>query len=147
MSDDENEEENKMSRFPMIKIISLAMLGVLLVTGCAQATETPSAAQPAEPMAAPTEAVAEEIVIGHTWPDLQNPYYVSVRDATVVLMEELGYTYIYTDSAQDPAKQITDVENLIQRGAKVIFIDAVDPTAVVPAVEAANAAGIPVIIG
>jgi len=134
-----------MSRFPYIKIVGLAILGALLVVGCAQATETQSAPQPTEPMAAPTEAAATEIVIGHTWPDLQNPYYVSVRDATVELMAGLGYTYIYTDSAQDPAKQVTDVENLIQRGANLIFIDAVDPTAVVPAVEAANDAGVPVI--
>jgi ABC-type sugar transport system substrate-binding protein len=130
--------------------LTLIVLGSILIVGCAPAPTAapaaPATQAPAEqPPAAPTEAPAKEIIIGHSFPDLQNPYYVSVRDAVTTLMEEAGYTYIVTDSTQDPAKQITDIENLVQLGAAVIFIDAVDPTAVVPAVEAANNANIPVV--
>ena len=88
---------------------------------------------------------SDEFVIGHTYPDLQNPYYVSLKDATEPLMQELGYRYIATDSTQDPAKQLTDIENLISRGVDILFIDAVDPKAIVPGVQAANQADIPVV--
>ncbi len=87
-----------------------------------------------------------EFVVGHTYPDLQNPYYVSLQEATEpLIVQELGYRYIATDSTQDPAKQLTDIENLVSRGVDILFIDAVDPEAVVPGVQAANEADIPVV--
>lgn len=88
---------------------------------------------------------APQPVVGHSFPDLQNPYYVSVRESAAENFKQLGYKYVVTDSTQDPAKQVQDVEDLIQRHVDVLFIDAVDPKAVVPAYQAANKAGVPVV--
>lgn len=88
---------------------------------------------------------SNNFVVGHTYPDLQNPYYISVRTATQQKFKKLGWEYIFTDSTQDPAKQVTDIENLVSRGVDLLFVDAVDPKAVVPGVKAANQANIPVV--
>lgn len=87
----------------------------------------------------------EGFVVGHSYPDLQNPYYISVRQAVQPQLKELGWEYVATDSTQDPAKQVTDIENLVARGVDILFVDAVDPKAVVPGIEAANQADIPVV--
>lgn len=112
----------------------------------APASEAPASVAPASeaPASAGTGQLAG-CVVGHTFPDLQNPYYISLHDALAKLLQDAGCEYIATDSQQKPDKQLADVENMIQRGVKVILIDAVDNVAVVPAFEAANKANIPVI--
>jgi len=52
---------------------------------------------------------------------------------------------VFLDPAFDPARQATMIEDLIAQQVDVIVINAVDPAAVVPSIEAAVAAGIPVI--
>lgn len=52
---------------------------------------------------------------------------------------------IYADAANDVAKQIEQVENFITQGVDAIILLPVDYDGAVPAVEAANSAGIPVI--
>jgi ribose transport system substrate-binding protein len=117
----------------------------------APATEAPATVAPATEAAAtaaPASAGTAQLagcIVGHTFPDLQNPYYISLHDALAKLLQDAGCQYIATDSQQKPDKQLADVENMIQRGVKVILIDAVDNVAVVPAFEAANKANIPVI--
>jgi ribose transport system substrate-binding protein len=50
-----------------------------------------------------------------------------------------------TNAGGDAGKQISDVEDMINRGVDVILYWAVDDTAILPALEKANAAGIPTI--
>jgi ribose transport system substrate-binding protein len=88
---------------------------------------------------------AGKFVAGHTYPDLQNPYYVNLRQALEPELKKAGYTYLATDSQEDPAKQATDIENLVARHVNLLIVDSVDPQAVVPGVEAANRAHIPVL--
>jgi ribose transport system substrate-binding protein len=126
-------------------IVALAL--ALAAGGCSSAaTSAPATAAPAT--AAPATAAPGKLAnckVGHTFPDLQNPYYISLHDALEKLLKDAGCEYIATDSQQKPDKQLADVENMIQLGVKVILIDAVDNVAIVPAFEAANKANIPVI--
>ncbi len=78
-------------------------------------------------------------------PDLTNPYYVTLTGALGNLLKQAGCTFILAGSQQLPTKQLTDIRNMIQRGVKVLFIDSVDPTAIVPAFKDANSANIPVV--
>lgn len=55
-----------------------------------------------------------------------------------------GYSVVTTDANNDPGQQLADVENLISQGVKAIAINPVDSAAIVPAIEKANAAGIPI---
>jgi ABC-type sugar transport system substrate-binding protein len=55
-------------------------------------------------------------------------------------------TYVYLDPAYDPQKQITMIEDLVSQRVDVIAVNAVDPDAIIPALEAANDAGIPIVM-
>ena len=55
------------------------------------------------------------------------------------------YTYVSADAQGDPQKQPSDIEGLIAGGCAALIVLAQDSLAIVPAIEAAKAAGIPVI--
>ena len=76
---------------------------------------------------------------------LNNPFFVTLRDGAQVAAEEAGLELIVVDAQDSVSKQISDIEDLVQRGVDVLIINATDSDAVVPAVLAANAAGIPVV--
>jgi len=55
------------------------------------------------------------------------------------------YTYVSADAQGDPQKQPSDIEGLIAGGCAALIVLAQDSLAIVPAIEAAKAAGIPVV--
>ncbi|MHC1772815.1 MAG: ABC transporter substrate-binding protein [Flexilinea sp.] len=60
---------------------------------------------------------------------------------------ENGYTdYIMTNAEYDTSKQISDVEDLISQGVDFLFIAPIDMDAIVPALQEAKEAKIPVIL-
>ncbi|MCP4382478.1 MAG: substrate-binding domain-containing protein [Hyphomicrobiales bacterium] len=60
-------------------------------------------------------------------------------------LEGTGHTYVSADAQGDPQKQPSDIEGLIAGGCAALIILAQDSLAIVPAIEAAQASGIPVI--
>ncbi len=73
------------------------------------------------------------------------------RIAQVASMEkysaENGYTdYVMTNAKYDTSKQISDVEDLISQGVNFLFIAPIDMDAIVPALQEAKKAKIPVIL-
>lgn len=83
--------------------------------------------------------------IGLSVSTLNNPFFVSVRDGVKAEAEKEGIELNIADAQNDSAKQINDVDDLIQRGVSLLIINPVDSAAISSAVEAANAANIPVI--
>ncbi|MCD8508851.1 MAG: ribose ABC transporter substrate-binding protein RbsB [Bacillus sp. (in: Bacteria)] len=86
-----------------------------------------------------------ELTIGFSISTLNNPFFVTLQEGAKAKAEELGAELITLDAQNDDAKQVSDVEDLIQRGVDIILINPTDSSSVVAAVEAANNAGIPVI--
>jgi len=75
-----------------------------------------------------------------------NIFYNPLADAVVKAVKAAGGTAIVTDAEQyKVAKELANVENLLQQKIDVLIIDASDKVASSPAVEAANKAGVPVI--
>lgn len=60
--------------------------------------------------------------------------------------KEYGIQLLVGDANFDAAKQLGDIENLIQQRVDAIFMIAVDANAISPAIEKANQANIPVIV-
>lgn len=128
----------------MKKVILTFLLPILLLVGCAPAfsLEAPGGAD---------EAVVEnmepaEITVGLSVSTLSNPFFVSLEEGVNTLATENGTQVISVDAQDDSAKQSNDVDDLIQQGVDVLLINPVDSAAITPAVEAANSAGIPVIM-
>lgn len=89
-------------------------------------------------------AVAED-TIALTVSTLDNPFFVSLKDGAEKKAKELGYKLVVLDSQNDPSKELSNVEDLTVRGAKVLLINPTDSTAVSNAVAIANRKKIPVI--
>lgn len=128
----------------MKKVILTFLLPILLLVGCAPAfsLEAPGGVD---------EAVVEnmepaEITVGLSVSTLSNPFFVSLEEGVNTLATENGTQVISVDAQDDSAKQSNDVDDLIQQGVDVLLINPVDSAAITPAVEAANSAGIPVIM-
>lgn len=76
---------------------------------------------------------------------LNNPFFVTLKEGAEKKAQELGYQLIVLDSQNDPTKELANVEDLMQRGAKVLLINPTDSQAVGNAVQIANRHHIPVI--
>ena len=89
-------------------------------------------------------ALAQD-TIALTVSTLDNPFFVSLKDGAQKKADELGYKLVVLDSQNDPAKELSNVEDLTVRGVKVLLINPTDSAAVGNAVAIANRNKIPVI--
>ncbi|MGI6237915.1 MAG: substrate-binding domain-containing protein [Candidatus Excrementavichristensenella sp.] len=90
-------------------------------------------------------AMAEDITIGALLSDTSNTFFVTMADAIEAKGAELGVKTIILDGANDSAKDVTNMEDLIAAGVDFVLYNPVDSDAAAAVVEKATAAGIPVI--
>ncbi|WP_026583952.1 ribose ABC transporter substrate-binding protein RbsB [Bacillus sp. J33] len=83
--------------------------------------------------------------IGLSISTLNNPFFVTLRDGAEAKAKELGLEITTVDAQNDPAKQVSDIEDLIQQGVDILLVNPADSAAVASAIESANNANIPVI--
>ncbi len=90
-------------------------------------------------------AHAEGLKIGFSQVTLQSPFYVQLKTGAEAAAKASGDTLVFLDANGDVSKQNNDIQDLITQGVNAIIINPVNPEAVAPSLEAAAAAGIPVI--
>lgn len=83
--------------------------------------------------------------IGMVVSTLNNPFFVSMKEGAEAEAKKLGFELIVLDSTNDPAKERSNVEDLIQLGVTALLINPTDSDAVVKTIEVANKANVPVI--
>jgi D-xylose transport system substrate-binding protein len=118
-------------------------------TTVASATETTVAGATETTVASATEttvASGDGLIVGVSWNNYNEERWAQWDEPAIqAALEAAGASYISTDAGSSADQQIADVENLISQGAQALIILAQDGTAILPAVTAANDAGIPVI--
>lgn len=77
---------------------------------------------------------------------MTNAFTIELSDAVKAKAAELGVEVTVNDGGKDAAKQISQIETTVNQGIDGIIIEPVSVDAIVPAVKAAKAAGIPVVI-
>ncbi len=93
-----------------------------------------------------TPAMAEKTVtIGMMLSDTANQFFVTMYEAAQLKAAELGAEVIVLDAANDAAKDVSNMEDLLSRGVDIILYNPVDSDAAPAVVELANKAGVPVI--
>ncbi|MFT6424691.1 MAG: D-xylose transport system substrate-binding protein [Celeribacter sp.] len=94
-----------------------------------------------------TAAFADDhgLTVGVSWSNFQEERWKTDEAAIVAVLEAAGATYISADAQASSSKQLSDVESLIAQGADALIILAQDSAAIGPAVDAADAEGIPVV--
>ena len=83
--------------------------------------------------------------IGLSVSTLNNPFFVTLRDGAQSAADEAEAELIVSDAQNDTAQQQDDIQNFVTQQVNAILVNPVDSDAVVPAIEAANQANIPVI--
>ncbi len=87
----------------------------------------------------------DEKKIGLVLSTLNNPFFISIKDGAEARAKELGYKLVVLDSQNDPAKERSNVEDLIQLGVVTLLINPTDSDAVSSSIKIANKSGIPVV--
>ncbi|QHA90735.1 ribose ABC transporter substrate-binding protein RbsB [Bacillus sp. N1-1] len=122
----------------MKKLLPFLLSLSLLVLG-ACSLQPPEWAKPSQ------ETDIKDIKIGLSVSTLNNPFFVSMKDGVEAEAKEKGMDIVVVDAQNDAAKQISDVEDLIQQGVDVLLINPTDSAAISTAVQSANSLGIPVV--
>ena len=95
--------------------------------------------------AAPAAGRAEDITIGVSLAQDDNPLYIAMLKGIRARADELGWKVLTVSANEDKQKQINGVQDLVARGVKGILISPIDATGVNGAYDAAAAAHIPII--
>ncbi|BBL78373.1 hypothetical protein RxyAA322_02270 [Rubrobacter xylanophilus] len=83
--------------------------------------------------------------IGLSISTLNNPFFVTLRDGAQRAAQRENVELIVSDAQNDAAQQQDDIQAFITQQVDAILVNPVDSEAVVPAIQAANDAEIPVI--
>lgn len=87
----------------------------------------------------------DDIVLSYSQPHT-DPFQNAENVGSMQRFEELGYATIpATNADRDAAQQITDIQTLINKGAKGLVISVGDADAIVPAIEYANDSSVPIV--
>ncbi|QQZ11322.1 ribose ABC transporter substrate-binding protein RbsB [Heyndrickxia vini] len=122
----------------MKKLLVLLMsLTMILLGACSM--QPPNWAKPAK------KNNLKNIKIGLSVSTLNNPFFVSLKNGVVKEAKTKGIDVIVIDAQNDSAKQVNDVQDLLQKGVDALLINPTDSAAISTAVQSANDIGIPVI--
>lgn len=91
------------------------------------------------------QAQAADCVIGISMKTLAAPYFAAQEQYAREHAAEVGCTTMSSDAGDDLNKQVADVEDMVAKGVGAIIINVRDSQGLVPAVNAAAAAGVKVI--
>lgn len=87
----------------------------------------------------------KNIKIGLSVSTLNNPFFVSLKDGVMKEAKANGMHVTVVDAQNDSAKQVNDIQDLLQQGVDVLLINPTDSAAISTAVQSANEVGVPVI--
>jgi len=130
-----------MKKFGKFALASAMLLAVL--TGCS--TQSSVETQPQPQASGDAGAADDKVTIGLAISTQNNPFFVTLKEGAEKAAQEAGAELIVVDAQDDTAKQISGVEDLIQKKVDVLLINPTDGAAIGTAIEAANKANIPVI--
>ena len=133
------------------RMTALTLGAVLVLAACSSgggATTAPSTGASAPASAASTEpsASAAACTVAVSWNNYQQPRWAKNDQPNIKkTVEDGGGTYIDADANLSNEQQLTDIDTLISKGANVLILLAQDTKAVLPGLQKAKDAGIPVI--
>ena len=105
-----------------------------------------SSAPSAGASAGGSAAASNGCIVGVSWNNFQQPRWAAHDEPGIKnTVTAGGGSYISADANLSSEQQLTDINTMISKGAKVLIVLAQDGKAILPALKAAATAGIPVI--
>ena len=151
--------------------LMMAVTASVLLTGCsaddgggqeAKQPETEQESAETQPEAEMEEAAdgtqgdGKEIIgdingdgifrVGFSELAIDGAWRVAQVESMEAVAKEKGYEFVMANAELDTAKQLSDVEDLLAQNPDFLFIAPMDMEAIVPALDAAKAKGVPVIL-
>ena len=83
--------------------------------------------------------------IGLILSTLDNPFFVDLKTGIEKKANELGYDVVVLDSQNDPAKEVSNMEDLTIKNVDVVLLNPVDSDSAIASVMIANGSELPVI--
>jgi ribose transport system substrate-binding protein len=111
----------------LLVVLGLAITWLVFQIGCAR-----------------PPAGADRIVIGLTLPSVSHPFFVCLKKSVLDEAQALGVEVVSADAEDVAARQMAILEDFIAQRVDGVLFAPISAEALVPAVEALNAAGIPV---
>lgn len=124
-----------------MKQILLSALACLLTAfaGCNKSGTTTDSSSPAAPATAQSKGT-----IGVSLLTLDNPFFKVIGDNIAAEGKKRGYEAIVVSGDKDVAKQGNQIKDFIVKKVSAIVLSPCDSKSIVPVIQEANAAGIPV---
>lgn len=135
-------------------MVSMLLVLTLIFVGCTtEETGTTTAKESKVTTTETTESTEAsggndsggELIIGMSFQDMDNPYFVTMSEAFEEACASIGAKAIATDASHDVNKQISDIEDMIQKGIDILLINPTDSVGVEAAVIQAKDAGVVVV--
>lgn len=132
--------------------LAIGLSGALLLTACSTGNEDPEPAggddsgDAATSDQSETEAAGDgDCSLGMTQINQTAVFFTQMNEGAQEAAEEAGCDLLIANANNDSARQSNDIENFVTQGVDGIIVVAIDVNGVMPAVEAAQAEGIPVV--
>ncbi|NLW21213.1 MAG: substrate-binding domain-containing protein [Clostridiales bacterium] len=90
-------------------------------------------------------ALAEDVTIGVLLSDTSNTFFVTMQQAIEAKAAELGVKTIVLNGANDSARDVTNMENLLSAGVDIVLYNPVDSDAAAAVAQAAIDKGVQII--
>ncbi|MEW6638020.1 MAG: D-ribose ABC transporter substrate-binding protein [Actinomycetota bacterium] len=119
-------------RSMLLAMLLVAALSAMLAVGCQRG-------------GGGGEGGEDQLRIGLSVSTLNNPFFISLRDGAQQAAQEAGVQLEVADAQNDASAQQDDVQNFVTQQFDAILVNPVDSEAIVPAIQAANQADIPVL--
>lgn len=116
-------------------------VGALLLTSCGSSGSSTSSTLGSNSSA----SSSGKPLLGYSQP-FTDPFQAAEQKGAMADYKKLGYPYLpATNANRHASNQITDVETLINEGAKGLMISVDNAKAIVPAIQFANAKNVPIV--
>ncbi len=119
-------------------LFTLLASAVALLTGCDKPASTPNAPT------GPSTAAKVKGTIGVSLLTLDNPFFKVIGDNITAEGKKRGYETIVVSGDKDVAKQSNQIKDFIVKKVSAIVLSPCDSKSIIPVIQEANAAGIPV---
>ena len=83
--------------------------------------------------------------IGASFQEINNPYFVTMKDSLQEAAKSIGAELLVTDARHDVSKQLSDIEDMLQKGIDILIINPTDSVGVQSAVKQAHEKGVVVV--
>lgn len=127
----------KKTSFVLTIFITILMLAV----GCSNEEDTAGGEEDGEG----NQKSSEDLLIGMSFQEMNNPYFTSMNEAFEDAAESIGAEIIVSDAQHDVSKQTNDIADMIQQGIDILLINPADSEGAETAVVDAEKAGVIVV--